>query len=100
MSDPRLYNFIQHTLDGNTVDARKEIDDIMLNKIQDIVNDRKVEVAQSLIGGLENDLTDVDDDSSTDTQDQEEVETVDQESQEEVNGQEAEGNTEDSPTDN
>lgn len=95
MSDPRLTTFLHHVVDDNAVEAKKTFDDIMLGKINDLVNDRKTEVAANVIGGQEYEEIDEPEECETEIEEPE-VE----EPEEESNEQETEGNTEESGTDN
>lgn len=93
MDDPRITAFVRNVIDDNAVEAKKDFDDIMLGKIQDVIDDKKMEVAANLVGGFEEDKPDTEDRETQETE-----EPV--EPQEDSNEQEVEGNTQESGTDN
>lgn len=49
MSDPRIRDLIQHAVDDNAVEVKNTFDELMLDRIRDIIDQRKIEVAQNFI---------------------------------------------------
>lgn len=75
MSDPRIRDLIQHAVDDNAVEVKNTFDELMLDRIRDIIDQRKIEVAQNFIQSADDsdDLTDeVEDELEADTENNEE----------------------------
>lgn len=49
MSDPRIRELIQHAVDDNAVEVKSTFDELMLDRIRDIIDQRKIEVAADFI---------------------------------------------------
>jgi ribosome-interacting GTPase 1 len=49
MSDPRIRDLIQYAVDDNPVEVKNTFDELMLDRIRDIIDQRKIEVAASFI---------------------------------------------------
>lgn len=49
MSDPRIRDLIQYAVDDNAVEVKNTFDEIMLDRIRDIIDQRKIEVAANFI---------------------------------------------------
>lgn len=57
MSD--VYDIIKHAVEDNPAEMQKTFSELMLDKITDAINDRKIELSNALIGGT--DVEEIDD---------------------------------------
>jgi len=49
MSDPRIRDLIQYAVDDNAVEVKNTFADLMLDRIHDIIDQKRVEVAANFI---------------------------------------------------
>lgn len=77
MSDPRIRNMIGLAVDDNPADMKSEFSDVILDKIRDVIDNRKAEIAASFMANTDIDDLEYEDDFDLEDLDDVELEDLD-----------------------